>query len=57
MKIKPDLTKATATNMVLRDCGLSAKFKFIFRKKFSSNIKFSVTKSATSQSPKRCVLY
>ena len=34
----------------MRDCELCGKFTFIFRKKFSSNRKHSVTKLATSQS-------
>ena len=35
---------------VLRDCELCGKFTFIFRRKFSSNRKYSFTKLATSQS-------
>jgi hypothetical protein len=34
----------------LRDCEISAKFKFIFRKKFYLSRKISVPKFATSQS-------
>ena len=38
------------TTTVLRDCEISAKFTFIFRKKFYLSRKISVPKFATSQS-------
>jgi hypothetical protein len=42
--------KSQQATAVLRDCEICGKFTFFFRKKFSSNRKYSVTKFATSQS-------